>query len=64
MRTYISYNAGCDIWIVEDFNSKIDWHNHEFKGTKTECQKEANYQMKGFGQPHYPNAEYGSIHDY
>jgi hypothetical protein len=64
MKTYITYNAGCNIWTVEEFNATIDWHNNEYQGTKAECEKEANYQMNEAGEPHYSNAEYESIYDY
>ena len=44
MNTYICYNAGSDIFEIEKFNPKIDWHNDEFKGTYSECvaEKESN----------------------
>ena len=64
MKTYITYDAGCNIWEVEPFDSTIDWHNDEYQGTYAECKREANYQMNEAGQPHYSNAEYGSIYDY
>ena len=63
MKTYITYDAGCNIWEVEPFDSKIDWHNDEYQGTYTECRKEANHQMNA-GQPHYVNSKYESIYDY
>ena len=64
MKTYITYNAGCNIWVVEPFDSKVDWHKDEYQGTYAECKKEADYQMNNVGKPHYANAPYGSIWDY
>lgn len=43
---YITYNAGYNIWLVEKFNSLIDWHNLEYKGSYKDCKEEANYQME------------------
>ena len=57
MNTYITYNAGrphYPLWEVERFDSSIDWHRDEFRGTYAECKKEAHYQMREAGRPHYP----------
>jgi len=64
MKTYISFNAGCDIWEVEPFDATIDWHKVEFQGTLKECNTEVKSQMNSTGQAHYPDAEYESIYDY
>jgi hypothetical protein len=44
MKTYICYNAGCDIYVIEKFNPSIDWHKNEFQGTYLECLKEKESQ--------------------
>ncbi len=46
LKTYICYNAGCDIYEIEPFNPNIDWHLTEFQGTYSECvsEKESNEQ--------------------
>ena len=61
---YITYDAGCGIWVVEPFNPKIEWHKSEYTGTKKECEREAKWNMDNQPSPHYPDAEYGSIFDY
>ena len=63
MKTYITYNAGCNIWEIMPFDLSIDWHGTEFQGTFKDCKKYAGSQMKP-SLPHYPNAEYESIYDY
>lgn len=63
MKTYITYDAGFNIWEVELFDAKIKWHNNEFQGTRKECELEAKEQMEE-STAHYPNAEYESIYDY
>ena len=63
MKTYIVFDAGCNIWEVKRFNPAIDWHNEQFKGTYKECTDEASRQMEP-SKPHYINAPYGSIWDY
>ena len=64
MKTYITYNAGCDIWEVEPFDETIDWHNKVYQGTLEECNEEAKLRMNNIGKQHYPNAEYESKFDY
>ena len=64
MQKYITYNAGCNTWVVEPFNSNIEWHHNKYNGTYLECKKESNQQMYGLNHPHYENAKYNSIHDY
>ena len=44
MKTYICYNAGCDIYVIEIFNPSIDWHKNEFQGTYAECLQEKESQ--------------------
>jgi len=62
-RIYIAYDAG-NMWIVERYNSTVNWHTEEYQGSKAECEREAHYQNNVAGQPHYRNADYGSIYDY
>tara|TARA_R110002167_G_scaffold81296_5_gene222704 strand:- start:2391 stop:2600 length:210 start_codon:yes stop_codon:yes gene_type:complete len=62
-KSFITYNAGENIWEVEPFNSKIEWHNNEFKGSYEDCIEESERQMTS-RKPHYANAEYESIFDY
>ena len=64
MKTYITYDAGCNIWEVEPFDSTVNWHNDEYQGTFKECNAEAKSQMNIDGNQHYANAEYESIFDY
>jgi len=64
MKTFITYNAGENIWSIEPFDSKIDWHHKEFRGTFSECRQEADSKMNKFIQPDYPDAEADSIYDY
>lgn len=61
---HITFHAGCGVWDVQPFDDKIEWHNDEYRGTYSECKKEAIDQMNRAQMPHYPNAVYGSIHDY
>ena len=60
---HIAFNSGLDIWETDLFDSSVAWHHNEYQGTKRECQKEVDRQTN-LGQPHYPNAAYGSIWDY
>ena len=64
MKTYITFNSGCNIWEVEQFDSTIEWHKNEFKGSYKECKKKANLEMYGSNKPHYSRPEYSSIYDY
>lgn len=64
MKKYVTYDAGCNIWVVEPFNEKIEWHKNEYIGTKSQCEKEAEYQMYQAYRPHYDGAAYRSIFDY
>jgi len=67
MKTYIAFDAGCDIWEVELFDSSIDWHKEEFNGTFAEATFYADNKMHdihGAYQPHYTDAQYCSIFDY
>lgn len=43
-KKFICYNAGCDIYEIEPFNSKIEWHKKEFIGGYTECMREKERQ--------------------
>lgn len=43
-KTYICYNAGCDIYLVEPFNPSIEWHENEFQGTFAQCMEEKKRQ--------------------
>lgn len=42
---YISYNAGCNTWITELFDSSIEWHNNEYQGNKKQCDENNLYEM-------------------
>jgi len=44
MKTYICYNAGCNIYEIEIFNPFIDWHKNEFQGNYAECLQEKESQ--------------------
>jgi hypothetical protein len=46
--SYIIFDAGCGIWEAEPFDSSIDWHNDEWRGTKEEAEKEAEKRTNGF----------------
>lgn len=60
MKTFILYNAGCDIYEIEEFNPSIDWHQNEFQGTYSEClqekmkKEEDDYRFNNF-MPHLSN---------
>ncbi len=62
-ENYIAYNAGCGIWEVEKYDSSILWHEKEYRGTKNDCKDKVELEMMP-QLAHYPNASYGSIHDY
>lgn len=46
MKTFICYDAGCDIFEVEPFNPEIEWHKNEFQGTYEECLKEKEHNER------------------
>ena len=60
---FIAYDAGCGIWEIEPFDSSVDWHSNEYRGTKKECNAECGSQMN-VQQSHYVDAPCGSIWDY
>lgn len=43
-KTYIAYNAGCNIWEIEPYDKNTDWHNKEFQGTKKDCERKVQYE--------------------
>ena len=46
MKQFICYNAGCDIFEIEAYNAKIEWHQNEFRGSYKECEKEKELSEK------------------
>jgi hypothetical protein len=46
LTTYIAYDAGCNIWVVEPFNKNIDWHLECYQGSKKECKEYAESEME------------------
>jgi len=76
MKTHILFIEG--LW-TSNLTYKVipitkDWHLecNNFKGTHEECiaegelqkSKATEWQEVHYCEPHYPNAEYGSIYDY
>ncbi len=61
-KEYIAHDTGRGVWDYEPYNPEIEWHSHEFRGTKSECQKEC--YRREYSRPHYPNAPHESIWDY
>lgn len=58
MKTFICYDAGCDIFEVEPFNPKIEWHKNEFQGSYAECLKEKEQNERfAYGFSHCLPAE-------
>ena len=46
MKTYITYDAGCNIWEVELLNKNIDWHLECYQGSKKDCEDYARSEME------------------
>lgn len=76
MKTHILFSEGLQTpelnFVVRPITK--DWHLtcNNFKGTYSECMTEGEkqkikaekFQETHYREPHYPNAEYGSIYDY
>ena len=45
-NSYIAYDAGSNIWVVEPFNKNIDWHLECYQGSKKECKEYAESEME------------------
>lgn len=37
MDTYILYDSGCDIWLIEKYNPLISWHDFQYKALLEDC---------------------------
>ena len=62
MKTYITFNAGENIWEIEMLDLSIDWHSNCFQGSKKDCELEAENKMNI--KSHYFRPKNESIFDY